>query len=85
MRKRYLQDHRKVLYNHLLLSGKLRQELCEVDTQASDMVRKLVAEMATKGGTASVLKMRDQMHCVGLMNNYKSCAEEVVLKEIVYV
>ncbi len=58
--------------------------MCDVDDQASDMVQKLVAEMATREGTDGALKMRDQMKWVGLMNNYKACAEEIVLRDIVY-
>ena len=84
MRKRYLQEHRKVLFTALLTSGKLHQELCDVDARASDMVNRLVAEMAAREGTDNTLKMRDQMMWVGLMNNYKACAEEIVLRDIVY-
>jgi len=29
--------------------------------------------------------MQDQMKWVGLMNNINICAEEIVLKEIIYV
>ena len=31
------------------------------------------------------LKMQDLMKWVGLMNNIKACAEEVVLTELLYV
>ena len=29
-------------------------------------------------------KHQDQLSWVGLMNNYKSCAEEIVLQELIY-
>ena len=42
-------------------------------------------QMAEKQGVTEQLKMQDQMKWVGLMNNIKVCAEEIVLKEIVYM
>lgn len=85
MRKNYLQEHRKATFNHLLLSEKLHNELCRVDAEASEMVERLVRQMAEREGTDGALKMSDQMRWVGLMNNYKSCAEEIVLKDYIYV
>ena len=29
-------------------------------------------------------KQKDQLSWVGLMNNYKSCAEEIVLQELIF-
>ncbi len=45
----------------------------------------LMKRMAKKQGVTETLKMRDQMKWVGLMNNIKASAEEIVLKEIVYM
>lgn len=41
--------------------------------------------MAEKQDVMEQLKMQDQMKWVGLMNNIKVCAEEIVLKKIVYM
>lgn len=38
-----------------------------------------------KQGVTETLKKQDQMKWVGLMNNIKNCAEEIVLEIIVYV
>ena len=45
----------------------------------------LVKQMVEKQGVTEQLKMQDQMKWVGLMNNIKVSAEEIVLKEIIYV
>ena len=45
----------------------------------------LMKRMAKKQGVTETLKMQDQMKWVGLMNNIKASAEEIVLKEIVYM
>ena len=45
----------------------------------------LVKQMVEKQGVTEQLKMQDQMKWVGLMNGIKACAEEIVLKERVYM
>ena len=84
MRLCYLKEHRQVLYNSLLNSGKLNEHLQEVNQRANAQVNQIVKTMAKADGTDESLKARDQMRWVGLMNNYKACAEEIVLKEVVY-
>ena len=41
--------------------------------------------MAEKQGVNENLKRQDQMKWVRLMNNVKASAEEIVMREIVYV
>ena len=57
----------------------------QVDQEAREQVETLVKQMVEKQGVTEQLKMQDQMKWVGLMNNIKACAEEIVLKEIIYV
>ena len=85
MRERYLREHRKILYINLLTSGKLYEHLADIDTSACDMAEYLIKEMARKQGVTEQLKMQDLMKWVGLMNNIKACAEEIVLKESIYM
>ena len=42
-------------------------------------------QMAEKQGVTEELKAQDQMKWVRLMNNIKASAEEIVLKNMVYV
>ena len=44
-----------------------------------------VKQMVEKQGVTEQLKMQDLMKWVRLMNNIKVSAEEIVLKEIIYV
>ena len=57
----------------------------QVDRDASEQVEILVKQMAEKQEVTEQLKMQEQMNGVGLMNNIKACAEEIVLKESVYM
>jgi hypothetical protein len=54
-------------------------------TQCYEMMDRLVEQMKPGAGITEELKATDQMKWVGLMNNVWSAAEEIVLKELVYV
>lgn len=85
MRGRYLKEHKRGLYYQLLTSGKLGYHLEEIDNSATDMLDLLVKQMAEKQGVTEKLKADDQINWVGLMNDIRSCADEVVLNNLIYV
>ena len=68
----------------MMLSDRLNPHLEEVDKAANTMLEKLISKMAQEQGVTEALKASDPMRGVGLMNNIKASAEEVVLKELVY-
>ena len=84
MRERYLKEHKRVLYYTLLTSGKLYEHLAEIDSSARDMAEYLIKKMAKKQGVTEELKATDMMRWVGMMNNIRACADEIVLNDIVY-
>ena len=84
LRRRYLQQNRKVRFTNLLTSGKLNEHLMEVDKAANERMELLVAQMAQADGITEEMKATDQMKWVGLMNNIRMSAEEQVLKELIY-
>ncbi len=84
LRKQFLKDYRPARYQYLLLTGKLTEHLNQIDRDAREQVEMLMKRMAKKQGVTETLKMQDQMKWVGLMNNIKTCAEEIVLKDMVY-
>lgn len=67
--RRYLKEHRKVLYLNLLTSGKLNDYLADIDKQAEETFERLVKQMAEREGVTEQLKAADQMEWVGCMNN----------------
>ena len=84
LRRRYLQQNRKVRFTNLLTSGKLNEHLMEVDKAANERMELLVAQMAQAEGITEEMKATDQIKWVGLMNNIRMSAEEQVLKELIY-
>ena len=85
LRKQFLKEHRSAGYQYLLLTGKLNKHLNQTDQEAREQVETLMEQMTEKQGVTEELKAQDQMKWVRLMNNIKASAEEIVLKNMVYV
>lgn len=85
LRKQFLKEHKPARYQYLLMTGKLTGYLNQVDQDVREQVESLMKQMAEKQGVTEQLKMQNLMKWVGLINNIKACAEEIVLKESVYM
>ena len=84
LRKKYLQEHRPVLWNSLILSEKLYPHLREIDETANRRLERMMPELMRSAGVTEALKASDPMKWVGLMNSLKAQAEEVILTELIY-
>lgn len=80
----YLKESKKAPYTTLLATCKLNEHIHEVDEQARQQVRIITADLARRRGIEESMKSADPMHWVQEMNNCKSTAEEIVLREVVY-
>ena len=69
----------------MLLTGKLNEHLNQIDQEVREQVETLMEQMTEKQGVTEKLKAQDQMKWVRLMNNIKASAEEIILKNMVYV
>ena len=85
LRKQFLKEYRSARYQYLLLIGKLTEHLNQIDQEARKQVEMLTEQMVKKQGVTEKLKAQDQMEWVRLMNNIKASAEEMVLREILYI
>ena len=85
MRKQFLKEHRSARYQYLVLTGKLTEHLNQVDKEVREKVEILMEQMAEQWGVTEELKMQDQMEWVRRMNNIQATAEEMALKEIIYL
>ena len=84
MRKKYLQEHRPVLWNSLILTEKLYPHLREIDETANSRLEQMMPGLMQSAGVTEALKASDPMKWVGLMNSLKAQAEEVILTELIY-
>ena len=85
MRKKFLKEHRSARYQYLVLTGKLTEHLNQVDKEAREKVEMLMEQMAEQWDVTEKLKTQNQMEWMQRMNNIKTNAEEVVLKENIYL
>ena len=85
LRKQFLKEYRSARYQYMLLTGKLNEHLNQIDQEAREQVETLMEQMTEKQGVTEELKAQDQMERVRLMNNIKASAEEIVLKNMIYV
>jgi ABC-type Na+ transport system ATPase subunit NatA len=68
-----------------MLEDRLTEHLNTVDDEAQERMDILVHQMMDRQGITEELKVRDQMAWVGAVNNIRNAAEEIVLKELVYI
>ena len=80
----FIKKHRRGTYTTLFTENRLNEHLHNIDLQAREQLDLLTAQMAEQMGVTEELKASDPMRWVRLMNNIKSLAEEIVLKEVVY-
>lgn len=84
LRRTYLKEHHHAIYTSLLLSGKLFEDLADVDKRCNERMESLCTAMAKQEGVTETLKAADQMEWVRRMNSIRNRAEELVLHELVY-
>jgi len=80
----YLKDHRRSLYNDLLLSDKLEEHLHAIDADATDMADRLTAQLSVAEGLTEALKAADPLAWVQGMNSILARVREVVNNELIY-
>ena len=85
LRLEYIKKYKLGLYFDLLASDKLNEYLHNIDTIVMEKVQKLIKELTEKENITEELKSGNQMLWIGKMNNIKDIAEEIILKEYIYV
>lgn len=85
LRLEYIKKYKLGLYFDLLINDNLNEYLHNIDTTVMEKVQKLIIELAEKENINEKLKENNQILWVSKMNNIKNIAEEIILKEYIYV
>ena len=85
LRLEYIKKYKLGLYFDLLVNDNLNEYLHVIDITVMEKVQKLIKELAQKENINEQLKENNQMLWVSKMNNIKNVAEEIILKEYIYV
>ena len=80
----FIKKHRRGTYSTLLTEGRLNEYLHSIDEQAYKQIDLHITQMAEQMGVTEDLKATAPMRWVQMMNNIKACAEEIILKEVIY-
>ena len=81
----YIKQHCRGRYTTLLTEGKLNAWLHEIDLEANEMLETIIPRLVAERGIDENLKARDMLRWVAEMNSIKASAEEIVLREVIYV
>lgn len=85
LRLEYIKKEKLGLYFDLLVNDTLNECLHDIDTIVMDNVENLIKEFAEKVNVNEKLKQDNQILWISKMNNIKNIAEEIILKEYIYV
>lgn len=86
LRLNYIKDYKKGLYQALLMKNELTNHLLSVSKECEEKLETLMNNYIKNDEKLSEKsKDNNQIEWVKLMNNYKNTAEEIILKELVYV
>ena len=85
LRLEYMKKYSLGLYFDLLVNDTLNEYLHDIDITVMEKVQKLIKELAEKENINEKLKQDNQILWVSKMNNVKNIAEEIILKEYIYV
>ncbi len=80
----YLKQHQKVTYTNLLTSGKLNTYLADINRQAQERFERLIEDMKQAQGITEQLKAENALEWTGHLNNIRTCAREIVERELIY-
>ena len=85
LRLEYIKKYKLGLYFDLLVNDNLNEYLHDIDTTVMEKVQSLIKELDEKENINEKLKQDNQILWVSKMNNIKNIAEEIILKEYIYV
>ena len=84
MHRDYLEEHRPILYNDLILSGQFWTYLADLNEQTQERLSLIIEQMKATEGVTEEMKAADQMAWVSAMNSIRNRAEKIILRELIY-
>ena len=86
LRLNYIKEYKQGLYQALLMKNELTNHLFSVSNECEERLKTLMDNYIKSDEKLSEKsKKNNQIEWVKLMNNYKNTAEEIILKELIYV
>ena len=80
----YLKEYNPMMFDHLVLEGRLWTYLADLNEQAQSRLQLIIRQMQEAESVTEELKAKDQMAWVRAMNSIQNRAEEIILRELIY-
>ena len=84
LHRKYLKQEHPILFESLILNGRLWTYLADLNEQAQERILLITEQMKVSEGVTEDLKASDPMAWIGAMNSIRNRAEEIVLHELIY-
>lgn len=85
MRLKFLKENKKAEYMIMFTKGTLNKHLKEIQETEDNRINLIIEQLKKQNNITEEMKNTDQLYWVSMMNNFKSTAEEIILKELIYV
>ena len=85
MRLKFLKENKKAEYTIMFINGTLNKHLKEIQETANNRINLIIEQLKQQNNLTEEMKNTDQFYWGSMMNNFKNVAEEIVLKELIYV
>ena len=84
MHRDYLKEYNPMMFDHLVLEGRLWTYLADLNEQAQSRLQLIIRQMQEAESVTDELKENDHMAWIKAMNSIHNWAEEIVLRELIY-
>ena len=84
MHRDYLREHNPVMFDDLVLTGRLWTYLADLNEQAESRVQLMIQQMQKAEAVTEALKASNQLAWVQAMNSIRSRAEEILREELIF-
>ena len=84
MHRDYLREHNPVMFDDLVLTGRLWTYLADLNEQAENRLQLMNQQMQEAEAVTEALKASNQLAWVQAMNSIRSRAEEILREELIF-
>ena len=84
LHRTYLEKHEPMVFNELVLSGRLQEYVADGDKQCEERQDFLMIQFMEQENVTEALKMQAQLEWVRRVNNIRNRVDEIILNEMVY-
>ena len=81
----YLKEHKKALYDQMLMNGTLSSHLESVQEEAKRQVEHIIEKLKPSSELTEEMKNLDPLKWTGIMNAIKNQAEEIIVNNLINI